>query len=143
MSGTRYNTGKVLASAVDPEFILGVAEVLTFGAQKYERNNWRKGLPHDEICDSLLRHTYSYLRGELLDSESGLDHRFHMACNIMFLTALYPTKGDVKLEEKNDSPDRRRRDSLPVRAYRTGRDLLGRLWRKLTPRSRRDNPSKS
>lgn len=83
----KYDTDKPRVSLVDPMFILGTAEVLTFGAKKYEVNNWKK-LPYKELWrvqDSLLRHTMSYLDGEYIDEESGLEHLKHIACNVMFL----------------------------------------------------------
>ena len=85
--GLKYDDDKLLMSLVEPEFIEDVAKVLTFGAKKYKPNSWQ----HVEDCerrykDALLRHTMSYLKGELIDCESGLTHLSHMATNIMFLS---------------------------------------------------------
>jgi len=85
--GLKYDNDKLLMSLVEPEFIEDVAKVLTFGAKKYKPNSWQ----HVEDCerrykDALLRHTMSYLKGELIDCESGLTHLSHMATNIMFLS---------------------------------------------------------
>ena len=93
----KQDTGKVYASEVTPRFILGTAQVLTFGAHKYARGNWDKMTEEDRIRinDSLLRHTYAYLSGEKLDPETGLSHLYHMSCNLMFLDNL-----DKKLENK-------------------------------------------
>ena len=81
----RFNSGKAPVSMVDPILIEKTAKVLQFGAEKYDRNNWRKGLPYTEVCDSLLRHVYAFLTGENTDNESGQSHLGHAACNIMFL----------------------------------------------------------
>ena len=83
----KADTDKTRVSLVDPMFIVGTAEVLTFGAKKYEANNWKK-LPYNDIHrikDSTMRHMMSYLDGEYIDEESGLAHLKHIACNIMFL----------------------------------------------------------
>lgn len=86
-TGTRYNKGKAPVSIVleAKHAIKGCADILAFGAQKYDRGNWRKGLKHTEICDSLLRHLSAYLAGEDLDEESGLPHVNHVLCNALFL----------------------------------------------------------
>ena len=87
--GLKYDNGKLLMSLIDPKFVQGVAEVLTFGANKYAPNSWQT-VPDAKrrYEDALLRHTYKYLEGELKDKESGLEHLKHMACNIMFLLYL-------------------------------------------------------
>ncbi len=63
-----------------------MALVLSYGAKKYERNNWKRDI--DDIChivDSLLRHIIALQRGKLLDEESDLHHIGHIMCNVMFL----------------------------------------------------------
>jgi hypothetical protein len=43
-------------SNIPPEFILGMAEVLTYGEQKYGRANWKKGNNFSVPYDSAMRH---------------------------------------------------------------------------------------
>ena len=61
------------------------ARVAEFGAQKYEPWNWTKGLPRVQLCCSLLRHTFAYIRGENYDSDSGLLHTDHILWNAVAL----------------------------------------------------------
>lgn len=82
----RFNGGKVEFSQIPLHLLEDGARVLMFGAQKYARNNWKKGLPVNEIIDSLMRHLSALQRGEYIDPESGLPHHGHMFCNWMFLT---------------------------------------------------------
>jgi hypothetical protein len=41
-----------------------VAMLYTRGAQKYEENNWQKGIPKMRCFASLLRHAYAWVKGE-------------------------------------------------------------------------------
>ncbi len=81
----RYNAGKPELSYLDLTCFIPAAQVLAFGAAKYERDNWRKGFPLTKLLDSMLRHIAALQRGELLDPESGLPHIGHIQCNAMFL----------------------------------------------------------
>lgn len=57
------------------------SRVAEFGAKKYTPWNWSKGIPRVQLLCSLLRHTFSYLRGEDRDKESGLMHTDHILWN--------------------------------------------------------------
>jgi len=87
---TKLDTDKPMVSLVEADFILGIADVLTFGAKKYAPNNWKQAKEEDltRIKDSLLRHTLAFTSGEEIDPESGLSHTYHAACNLMFLDYL-------------------------------------------------------
>lgn len=82
---TRYNEGKPRLGLIPPEIIIGIGEVLTFGAKKYDDNNWKKGLSDENCMSSCLRHLMAYQAGEEVDSESGLSHLKHAACNLAFM----------------------------------------------------------
>lgn len=95
MSMLRYNDGKPRLGLVpysfwaldlSPKLLTDVAQVLTFGAEKYTPNNWRKGGSWTAVCDSALRHILlGVMRGEENDPESGLPHLAHVGCNLAFL----------------------------------------------------------
>ena len=71
---------------IEPEFIEGVGKVLTFGADKYEPNNWQKVEDaENRYYAAAMRHLMAWRKGEKTDPESGLSHLYHVACNIMFL----------------------------------------------------------
>ena len=64
-----------------------MAQVLEYGAGKYERNNWLKGyVDRFSTIDSLYRHLKKIILGNDIDWESGLTHIGHIMCNVMFLT---------------------------------------------------------
>lgn len=86
VTGCKDDQEKNRLDLIEPEFIEGVGKVLTFGADKYEPNNWQKVEDaEDRYYAAALRHLMAWRKGEKTDSESGLSHLDHVACNIMFL----------------------------------------------------------
>ena len=85
-TGRKDDQEKNRLDLIEPEFIEGVGKVLTFGANKYEPNNWQKVEDaEDRYYAAALRHLIAWRKGEKIDPESGLSHLGHAACNIMFL----------------------------------------------------------
>ncbi len=82
---SRYNNGKPQYSLINLECLEPMVRVLEFGAQKYSRNNWLKGMEQTQILNSMLRHISKLLNGELIDEESGLSHIGHIQANALFL----------------------------------------------------------
>ena len=80
-----YGDSKPDPTMVDPQFILELAKVLDMGADKYARDNWRKGTAYQRRMASAMRHMLAWIEGEDLDPESGLPHLAHAATNCMFL----------------------------------------------------------
>ena len=99
----RYNKGKKQWALVDFKSLEPMVEVLEFGAQKYAKWNWAKGMPVTQVSESLLRHMFAFLSGEDKDPESGIDHLGHVMCNAMFLSYI--------MREKSHYDDRRHEDS--------------------------------
>jgi len=60
-----------------------VCRVFQYGCVKYQRDNYKlaPGLPLEGYIQSMWRHTVSYLKGEELDTDSGLPNLAHLACN--------------------------------------------------------------
>ena len=85
-SGSKHDSGKPLMGVVPPNALLAVAKVLTFGAEKYGRDNWRQVANAEmRYLDAALRHINAYQRGELADPESGENHLAHAVCSLMFM----------------------------------------------------------
>lgn len=95
----RFNEGKPeLGYLLDfPHAIVGMASVAAFGAEKYERDNWKKGLPANQVINSLLRHLTSLKAGEVEDLESGLLHTSHITWNAMALAEM--VEGNPKFND--------------------------------------------
>ena len=84
--GPKYDTGKLQYSLIPPIATRSLAQVLTFGAEKYAPNSWQR-VPDGErrYTDALYRHLEQYRMGESTDAESGLSHLAHAITNIAFL----------------------------------------------------------
>jgi hypothetical protein len=87
----RYNKDKYKMSTIPPQFLEGLAEVLTKGEQKYGRYNFAKGNYVTVPYDSAMRHINAFMKGQTNDTESGSHHLFHAAVNLMMMW-LYQTK---------------------------------------------------
>lgn len=89
--GLRHNDGKNRLDLIPCSLIDGVGRVLTFGAKKYEADNWRKFTPQQvkECIGSAMRHIEQYRQGNWLDPESGLPHLAHAATNLGFILELH------------------------------------------------------
>lgn len=80
----RYNQGKPQWSLVDFKSLEPMVRVMEYGAKKYARENWKKGLDLNQILESLSRHLFALMSGEIVDSESGQEHIGHIMANAMF-----------------------------------------------------------
>lgn len=96
----RYNSDKPKYSLLDFSSLEDTVKVLDFGAQKYARDNFKKGFPFSTVLDSMLRHIKGLQAGEWLDPESGLPHIGHIGCNAMFLGLKTNTMDLPLLEEE-------------------------------------------
>lgn len=105
MQADRYNENKLKWSLVDFKSLEPLVRVLEYGCIKYSRNNWKKGLPASETMESMVRHCFKLMGGELTDSESGISHIGHIMANAMFLEYTlqhYPHFNDLNLIEKKE-----------------------------------------
>jgi hypothetical protein len=95
IGGVKHDESKRRMDLIPSSLGAAVARVLEFGANKYGDNNWRRGLKWGRIYAALQRHLADFWDGNDLDSESGLPHLYHAACNIAFLIEFYETRKDL------------------------------------------------
>lgn len=90
----KADAGKIQLSLVPTAIIWDIAQVRMYGNQKYgDPDNWMLVEPK-RYKDAGYRHWLHYLDDEnSVDSESGLKHLWHHACNVAFLCALEARKG--------------------------------------------------
>ena len=86
MNGVKYDAGKAEYGLIPANALNEIAEVLTYGAAKYSRDNW-KIVPDRErrYFDAMMRHLWAIKRGEDCDPETGYSHYAHAGCCLMYL----------------------------------------------------------
>lgn len=90
--GVKHDDDKTRMDLLPPEFIYAVAQVLTFGANKYDDRNWEKGMKWGRVFGAAMRHLWSWWGGSKRDPETGFSHLWHAGCCIAFLIA-YEDRG--------------------------------------------------
>jgi hypothetical protein len=83
--GVKLDEGKTRWDLWSPDALEATANVLEFGARKYEEHNWAKGLKYSRVFRALLGHLWDFWRGRKNDEETGLPHLAHAMCCLMFL----------------------------------------------------------
>lgn len=93
--GRKFDGGKLDYTLVPFEALDEIVKVLMFGAQKYDRDNWRHvDNAMQRYAAAAFRHLTAYNKGETVDAESGLSHLSHLGCCVLFMLALEKQNGD-------------------------------------------------
>lgn len=84
--GRKFDGGKLQYGLLPPAALKATVEILTFGAEKYEPDNW-KYVPDSKrrYFDAAMRHLWAWKAGEKDDPETGKNHIAHAMCCLMFL----------------------------------------------------------
>ena len=84
----KADTGKLQLTLVPRNIIRAVAVVRAYGNAKYPEggpDNWKQ-VEKERYRDAMFRHLLAYLDDPTaVDSESGIPHLWHLACNCAFL----------------------------------------------------------
>ena len=103
--GIKYDSAKPKMNLLPPKAVMEVAKVLTFGAEKYDAENWRKLEDlQNRYTAGALRHIFAHMDGEELDPETNLSHLAHAMCCLLF-------KLEIELEERLKEKESREADS--------------------------------
>jgi hypothetical protein len=86
----KFDAGKPRISLIPPKIIFRLAEIFTYGAEKYGDHNWKKGLDPIRLYDAAMRHLLAWMDGESID-ESGCPHLAHALWNVAIM---------IEMEEK-------------------------------------------
>jgi len=87
-TGLKFDKSKPDWSLLPMKGFEPVIRVLTYGAAKYERDNW-KYVENGETryLAAALRHLAAYQSGESKDEETGESHLAHAICCLVFMLA--------------------------------------------------------
>jgi hypothetical protein len=83
--GIKFDSEKTPLGLLPWPALIDVAKVLAFGADKYGKYNWLKGMEWSRLYDAALRHLVTWINRKDLDSETNLSHLSHCLCCILFL----------------------------------------------------------
>lgn len=98
VGGVKHDSGKAPIDLIPYEALEEIAKVLDFGAKKYARANWAKGIAISRLCAAALRHIFQFLAGENKDPESGLHPLAHAGCCLLF--ALWMIKRRPEMDDR-------------------------------------------
>lgn len=98
--GLKYDTGKLKAGILaDFQLALkAIAEVGTFGANKYARNSWQN------VSNAIERYTDAMWRHRLsdgVDDESGFPHYYHELWNMLAVVELKEREKHLRRDDKD------------------------------------------
>lgn len=113
MPGVKHDGDKIRYDLLPPEFLHGVADILTFGAKKYEARNWERGIAYSRVFGALMRHLWAWWAGKDLDDETGKSHLWHAGCCLAFLIT-YEARGMGGYDDRSPYGGQARDNVLPV-----------------------------
>lgn len=104
--GAKFDGGKLMFSLLTRGLALplkSIVAVLTYGAAKYSADSWKE-VPDAKrrYEDAMDRHLNAWKSGETHDSESGLHHLAHAACNMLFVI-YFEMNRSIQLGERQDN----------------------------------------
>jgi hypothetical protein len=98
MNGIKFDEGKLRYDLIPEVVPLELAKVMTYGANKYQENNWKFVRPFKKrYYAALMRHLQSWKIGEVADCETGLSHLSHALACLSFLLWQEKSKGKLKI----------------------------------------------
>ena len=104
MDGIKYDSEKPRMNLLPPKAIVEISKVLTFGAAKYDAENWRKlDDLQNRYTAGALRHIFAHMDGEELDPETNLSHLAHAMCCLLFKLEIELENGKSKEEEPREA----------------------------------------
>ena len=87
--GVKHDVGKDDWTLAPWGALTEMVAVLTHGAQKYSRHNWKTVIAEEGGVEryqaALMRHLVADFRGEELDPDSGFSHKAHAMCCLAYL----------------------------------------------------------
>ena len=102
--GIKYDSAKPRMNLLPPKAIIEVSKVLTFGAEKYDAENWHKlDDLQNRYTAGALRHIFAHMDGEKDDPESNISHLAHALCCLLFKLEIELENAQIKEEEPREA----------------------------------------
>lgn len=89
--------GKGTPSLISPVLIHRLGVLLAKGAKHYGPDNWRKGMPYRRTADSMIRHIFQWLAGDVKED--------HLSAVCFGAMCLMTYESDKVLDQKLDDRD--------------------------------------
>ncbi len=99
ITGIKHDQDKPMMGLIPSRAAEEEGLVWGMGAKKYSAHNWRGGLTILRICGAILRHTFAIMRGEDIDTESGLHHGAHIRADAGMLVEFH-YEGRIDLDDR-------------------------------------------
>ena len=101
----KADKGKLRYDLIPPEILEALAEIFTYGFEKYAKpgekeSGWRD-VEIERYEAAMIRHYIAWKKGEIKDEESGLEHLKHMLWNAGVM--MYLDK--IRQDEKDNQDD--------------------------------------
>ena len=96
--GKKFDSDKIPLDLIPYEALEEIGKVLAYGAKKYDKANWAKGINYSRLIAASLRHINQYNAGIDVDEETNISHIAHAACNLVFL--LWMQKHKPQLDDR-------------------------------------------
>lgn len=90
--GVKFDAEKPQLSILTRESLIAEARAFEYGAKKYSRNNYKKGMEWTRLIDASLRHITAFNAGEDVDNESSLNHLWHAKACLAMLIYYYENR---------------------------------------------------
>ena len=94
-TGNKLDSGKPKISLIPSEAITEMAIAFTYGASKYEADNFKNGIKFRRLIDAAFRHLLAISNGEDVDSESLNSHVGHCMASLAMLTYMMHNKPEL------------------------------------------------
>jgi hypothetical protein len=85
----KFDQEKPRFDLVPPNALAEVARVLTYGAGKYDDENWHKCDSQRRYFAAAMRHMWAWLAGSDDDPETDISHLAHAICCLLFMLELH------------------------------------------------------
>lgn len=83
--GVKHDQDKPPMELLSHQALAQIADVFGYGAQKYGRYNYKKGMNWSRIIGAAYRHLGAFNSGEDVDPETMKSHLAHLGCCVIML----------------------------------------------------------